>query len=122
MAFSQTPRRFLIGGALGLFASLALGATALAVPIRGTLQLPRNARPLDSDAERENYYWRVWNGVLEPRPEQLDPRHELAVVLTGATEGDPVGCDYALRGGDLTPATIVVKQGTTLRIENHDGC
>jgi hypothetical protein len=133
MALSLTPRRRLganrsrasaplLGASIGLGTLLAALATAHAVPVRGTLEIPRDARPSRSDADLPDHYWRVWNGVLEPRPEQMEPNRELAVVLTGASSGDPVGCEYALSGGDLSPSTLVVKQGTTLRIENRDGC
>jgi hypothetical protein len=133
MALSLKPRRrsghdrghargALLGASIGLVTSLAALATAHAGPVRGTLEIPRDAQPSRADADRPDHYWRVWNGVLEPRPEQLDPSRELAVVLTGAASGEPVGCEYALRGGDLTPSTLVVKQGAELRIENHDGC
>jgi hypothetical protein len=112
----------LLAGSAALVALLAAGATAFAVPVRGTLEIPRDAQPARSEADRPDHYWRVWNGVLEPRPEQMAPNRELAIVLTGGAGGDPVGCEYALHGGALEPSTLVIKQGTTLRIENHDGC
>jgi hypothetical protein len=133
MAFSLTPRRRsgpsrapksapLFGTSIGLVTVLAALGTAHALPVRGTLEIPRDAQPSRSDADLPDHYWRVWNGVLEPRPEQIEPGRELAVVLRGDASGDPVGCEYALRGGDLSPSTLVVKPGTTLRIENQDGC
>ena len=73
-------------------------------------------------AEENQFYWKVWNGVVDPRTPRLDPSRELAVVLTGEGVEEPIGCNYAIRGGGLQPATLVVKAGSALRIENRDGC
>ena len=98
-------------------------ATALAAPIRGTVQMPASSDAASADEEANQYYWKVWNGVVDPGTPRPDPSRELAVVLTGesATE-EPIGCTYAIRGGDLHPSTLVVKAGAALRIENRDGC
>ena len=106
---------------LGLFlGSLALGATAFAVPIRGRVRLPDPAA--EETESNHEFYWRVWNGVVDPRPQQADPARELAVILVGGSLEEPVGCDHFLRGGDLYPRTMVVRPGTALSIENRDGC
>lgn len=107
--------------ALGLLlGSLALGATALAVPIRGRVRLPDP--PPQEDETQHQFYWRVWNGVVDPRPVQADPPRQLAVVLVGGALDEPVGCEHFLRGGDLYPRTMVVRPDTALNIENRDGC
>ncbi len=105
-----------------LAAALLLATTAFAGPVRGSLTVPRDAQPRRSGNEAPDRYWREWNGVLEPRPDVFDPRRELAVVLTGDASGEPIGCAFALSGGDLLPSTMAVRAGTTLRIENRDGC
>ncbi len=133
MAIFQTRRRLvgrnrsraralLLSTTTMLATALALGATAFAGPLRGSVSLPRDAQPQKRAEGSPDHYWRVWNGVLEPRPDAFDPTRELAVVLTGPVSGDPIGCAYALRGGNLLPTTLAVRAKTTLRIENSDGC
>jgi hypothetical protein len=114
--------RLFVGLSGGIAAVLALGATAFAGPIRGSVTVPPDAQPMQRAPSTPDHYWRVWNGVLEPLPEQLDPSRELAVVLTGTVAGEPIGCSHALRGGALSPSTLVVRTESTLRIENYDGC
>lgn len=94
-------------------------ATALAAPVRGSVQMPEGST--EPEAAENSYYWKVWNGVVDPRAPRPDPSRELAVVLTGDVE-EPIGCSYAIRGGNLSPATLVVKAGAAMRIENRDGC
>lgn len=96
-------------------------ATALAAPIRGSVQMPSGSAA-EPASEENTYYWKVWNGVVDPRTPRPDPSRELAVVLTGEGVEEPIGCTYAIRGGDLHPATLVVKAGAAMRIENRDGC
>ena len=98
------------------------GATALAAPIRGSVRMPSDPAPSAVDEEPATYYWKVWNGFLDPRPRRPSPARELAVVLTGGDVDAPIGCTYRIQGGDLLPKTIVTKAGAALRIENRDGC
>lgn len=99
-----------------------VGATALAAPIRGSVRMPSDASAPPTDEGPATYYWKVWNGFLDPRPPRPSPARELAVVLTGGDVEAPTGCTYRIQGGDLLPKTMVVKAGTALRIENRDGC
>ncbi|MFW5921183.1 MAG: hypothetical protein ACOCUS_05030 [Polyangiales bacterium] len=102
---------------------LAFATTAAAVEVRGSLDVPKDLsdQAADEPATHEPY-WEEWNGVLDPKDPTFEPARELAVVLTGSGSADPDGCEYALRGGDFAPRTIVAKGGSTLRIKNTDGC
>jgi plastocyanin len=111
-------------GAILIAAAVALlaVATAAAVPVRGSLEVPRDFTPPEATGAAAGFYWEEWNGVLEPRPRRLDVPRELAVVLLGATDADRPGSTVKLQGGALMPSTMVVQAGTTLRIQNTDGC
>ncbi len=98
------------------------GATALAAPIRGSVRIPSDASTPPVQEGPATYYWKVWNGFLDPRPSRPSPDRELAVVLTGGGVEAPTGCSFRIQGGDLLPKTIVIKAGSALRIENRDGC
>ena len=102
-----------------LFGGLFVASDAAAGPVRGTLGVA--AQRDDSAEDARDYYWKAWNGFLEPRDVRVDPRRELTVVLTGEG-GEPSGCAYRIAGGDLMPRTIVAKVGGEARIENRDGC
>ncbi len=116
-----TPSRRALGFGVALgFVSLLLAVgpgVAQAISVQGTLGLPDS---LGDAAPVPDPYWEVRNGILPTRPDHLDPRRELTVVLRGAEAADEPGCDYGLRGGDLMPRTMIVEAGSTLRITNHD--
>jgi hypothetical protein len=67
-------------------------------------------------------YWEEWNGFLDPGKGAPDPAQVLSVVLRGKGAAQDPGCQYQLRGGTFAPTTMVVAKGSTLRIENTDGC
>lgn len=92
-------------------------SVASAVPVQGTLVLPAS---LGDAAAVPEQYWELRNGILPTRPDGLDARRELTVVLRGDAPAEDPGCDYGLRGGDLMPRTMVVEADSTLRITNHD--
>ena len=94
-------------------------ATALAAQVTGRVRLP-NAPPQEDTPN--TFYWKAWNGFVASPAARLDARREVSVVLTGAGPDEPIGCTYRLSGGDFLPRTLVVKSGSTLRIENQDGC
>lgn len=65
--------------------------------------------------------WELENGVKEVSKAKVAADRELAVVLIGA--GAPVSTDAveaSVSGGELLPATLVLRAGTTLRIRNSD--
>jgi len=111
-----------------LHAGLVLGAALVtvllvshgiagAVPVQGTLGLPAS---LGDAAPVPEQYWELRNGVVPTRPDHLDPRRELTVVLRGDAPAEDPGCQYGFLGGDLMPRTMVVEADSTLRITNND--
>lgn len=123
MKLVHSPRRRQLGAILvSIAAALTAVATASAVPVRGTLQVPREHTPPGQADAPDSFYWEEWNGVLDPRPRRLDVPREIAVVLLGATEGERPDPTVKLEGGALMPATMVVQAGATLRIQNTDPC
>ena len=65
--------------------------------------------------------WELENGVKEVTKARVSAERELAVVLIGA--GAPAANEAVeahVSGGELLPATLVLRSGTTLRIRNSD--
>ena len=106
-----------IAGAL-----VALVGSAAATDVRGSIRVPDDYLPQPSrDAEERAFYWEEWNGFLDPRPRRVDLRREITIGLIGAAApADLQPAVVRLSGGSLSPATIVVAPGTTIRIENRD--
>lgn len=79
-------------------------------------------KPVAPAGERPAYNWELENGFKEVRPDRIDARRELAVVLLG--EGEPLpGLDrleVTFVGGGLLPSTIAVRAGATVLIRNDD--
>jgi hypothetical protein len=106
----------------------ALGALALllvssaAAQVSGKLVLG-GYKPAASDKDaRPSCYWELENGVKEVRPDRVDARRELAVVVTGpgtpAAGSDRVEIPFS--GGSLLPSTVVVRMGSTVLFRNDD--
>jgi plastocyanin len=90
---------------------------ALAVPVRGTLVVPPDAR-----SPEPNGTWRVENGLLPVLPRAPEPRNEAVVIAEG---GPPRGADgppvvVELRGLRLDPRVVVVSAGGTVEFRNTD--
>lgn len=102
---------------LGL-GGFVLATPAAAGPVRGALRIASPTGPVP--APEGDHYWRVPNGFVPVRRPAHDPAREIAVVLTGSSEGEALGCRYGLRGGDFHPNTAVARPGT-IRLQNHDG-
>ena len=104
--------------------TLWAAAAANAGTVRGTLQVPESFAPAAAPSGGPApFYWEEANGFLETRPRRIDPRRALSVVLLGSLgDGEVPSSDFELRGGALLPSTLVVQQGTTLRITNTDAC
>jgi hypothetical protein len=66
-------------------------------------------------------YWELENGFKEVRPDRVDARRELAVVLLGETApSGELRAEVTFSGGGLQPSTIVVRSGTTVLVRNDD--
>lgn len=102
---------------LGSFVSTA----ALAGPVNGSLSVPNGFKAVSPSEGPAAFYWQQWNGVLPPEEDQFDPARHLAVVLVGKGEGAG-DQTYRLYGGDFEHDTMVARVGSTLRIQNTDGC
>jgi hypothetical protein len=64
--------------------------------------------------------WELENGVKEVLPVRVNAARELAVVLLGAGDPKTDHVEVAVSGGELLPATLALRSGTTLRIHNED--
>ena len=106
---------------LSAVALLLLGAgvgAAGAVDVRGEVRSDQASEADAIDAVRTPY-WREWNGFLPPRENKVDVSREVTVALIGnASARDAVTVEFS--GGALSPSTIVVEQGSTLRVRNLD--
>ncbi|MBN1655412.1 MAG: hypothetical protein JXA30_16725 [Deltaproteobacteria bacterium] len=113
---SQFATRWL---ALATVATLASSADALEVD--GKLLVGAYRVPAESASARRSYYWELENGVKEVARSRIDAPRELAVVLLGdnASENGK-RFEVEFYGGSLLPSTIVVRKGSTLRINNKD--
>jgi hypothetical protein len=109
-------------------AALSMLAASAAAQVSGKLLLV-SLEP-SAHATREpagSYNWELENGFKEVRPDRVDARRELAVVLLGDAPGtaaepkeDTTRVEVAFSGGGLLPSTIAVRAGTTLMIRNDD--
>jgi hypothetical protein len=102
--------------ASGLATGLLLVSQASAGDVRGNVRSSEEVRA--SDGVRPPY-WQEWNGFIDPKKPVIDYPREVAAVLVGPVASKDA-VTVALRGGTLTPNTIVVQIGTTLRIRNDD--
>ena len=103
----------------------ALWASALCVALGGASaqtvegSVRSGGSAVTSEDSPATYYWKVWNGAL-PEQRTRDDLSDVLAVLTGKFTGPPIGCKFAFRGGDLSPATIAARTGTSVRVENRD--
>jgi len=110
------------GLTLAALLSLTLPTNALAGDVRGVIEIAPDFHPIEPSLdEPRDHLLEQPNGVVPVAPVRFVAPEELSVVLIGDSAEPPVGCSYALRGGGLTPATMVAKAGTELELENYDG-
>src|SRR5688500_18689736 len=91
---------------LVLSLALATATTAVAVDVRGTLQVAPDygrAAPETDEERRRNHYWDEWNGFLDPAPQRFDAAREVAVVLTGPGELAADQPMFQIANGNLRP-------------------
>lgn len=96
---------------------------ARAGDVRGQIVLGslRDSEQTGAKPPRAAYNWELENGVKEVSKARVAADRELAVVLIGASAPaatEPV--EASVSGGELLPATLVLRSGTTLRIRNSD--
>ena len=99
------------------------GSTLHAGDVRGQMVLGslKEAAQANPKPPRAACNWELENGVKEVSKARVAADRELAVVLIGA--GSPVAnepMEASVSGGELMPATLVLRAGTTLRIRNSD--
>jgi hypothetical protein len=79
-------------------------------------------KPAPAASERPAYNWELENGFKEVKPDRVEAKRELAVVLLG--DGEPLpGLDrleVTFYGGSLLPATIAARTGATVLLRNDD--
>jgi hypothetical protein len=104
-----------------LLAAVCLAAASAAAQVSGKLVLGAYKPAPPPASKRPAYNWELENGFKEVRPDRLDARRELAVVLLGG--GEAKGLDrveVTFSGGGLMPSTIVCRSGATLLVRNDD--
>lgn len=104
--------------AAALVTSLLLASQVSAGDVRGTVRSSETVKSKGIEAVRAPY-WQEWNGFIDPKKPGLDYAREVSAVLIGAV-GTKDATTVVLRDGQLTPSTVVVQVGTTLRIRNDD--
>jgi hypothetical protein len=102
-------------------ALVAIAATSAAArDLEGKLVLGAYKPPPEPQT-CQSYYWELENGVKEVTRDQVDAPRELAVVLLGDDAFDgKQRVEIEFSGGSLLPSTVVVQEGSTLRIHNKD--
>jgi hypothetical protein len=101
-----------------LLAMLGVAASAFAVDVKGSVRTSEEPRHDPIHATRAPYF-QEWNGFIEPKKKSVDLAREVACVLIGA-ESMKDATLAQLKDGTLTPSTLVMQAGTTLRIRNED--
>jgi hypothetical protein len=101
---------------LALAGAVLMSAHALAVDVRGNVKGEKKAKPIETVRAP---YWREWNGFIEPKKATVDLTREVAVVLVG-NESMKDAVSVTLQDGTLSPSTIVMQQGSALRVRNDD--
>lgn len=99
-------------------ACVLLTSQVRAVDVRGTVRTSEEPKIRTIEAVRPPY-WQEWNGFIDPKKPAFDYPREVSAVLIGTSDTRDA-TTVVLRQGALTPSTIVVQQGTTLRVRNED--
>lgn len=106
-------------GVLGLAVCGAalVSAHALAVDVRGSVK-SGDSKSKPAETVRVPY-WREWNGFIEPKKSAGDLSREVAVVLIG-NEAMKDAVTVTMQDGTLSPSTVVMQKGSSLRVRNDD--
>lgn len=112
-------RAWFVRAVLGLV--MVGGAASAWAQVSGKLLLAAY-KPAPPPPSRPSSYWELENGFKEVKPDRISPKRELAAVLLG--EAAPVAgserVEIPWSGGNLLPATIAVRVGTTILFRNDD--
>jgi plastocyanin len=101
-----------------LVGALGIAASAFAVEVKGTVRTSEEPKHDPIQATRAPYF-QEWNGFIEPKKKSVDLTREVACVLIGA-EAMKDATLAQLKDGTLSPSTLVMQVGTTLRVRNED--
>lgn len=111
-----------VGADFAASGHVPFGRIAHAGDVRGQMVLGSLREQVDATKPpRAACNWELENGVKEVSKARVAADRELAVVLIGA--GAPAATEpveASVSGGELMPATLVLRTGTTLRIRNSD--
>lgn len=109
----------LMVGCTALWVSTLYARHASATDVKGNVSV-RSSGAARPPAPTRGTYVREWNGFLQPKEARLDVRAHVAVVLIGqmggARETQAILCEQ----GAISPATLVVQAGTSVRVQNND--
>jgi hypothetical protein len=111
-------RRLFCAGSAALAMAVLTHPRAQAGDVKGSVRSDEAQKAKATEAVRAPYF-QEWNGFIDPKKGGVDYAREVAVVLVGA-ESTKDATVVSLQNGTLTPSTIVVQQGTALRIRNQD--
>jgi len=114
----RNTRALRYGALLTLIAGAGLSSGADATDVKGSVRAMGDAKAAPESGVRPAY-WQEWNGFIEPKKPQVDLSREVAVVLIGAAPMRDAA-NVVLRDGQLTPSTVVMQAGTSLRVRNED--
>lgn len=101
-----------------LTAGLLCTSAAQAGDLKGSVRANEEVKLKSVEGVRAPY-WQEWNGFIDPKKASFDYAREVSAVLVGP-QPTKDAVTVVLKNGTLTPSTIVVQIGTTLRIRNDD--
>ena len=109
-----------VGLLLALCVCSVPSQSVLASEVKGQLVMGAVRPRVAAKAPRQAFNWELENGVKEVLPERTSPR-ELAIVLLGSAAPSGDGrLEVSFNGGTLSPSTLAVRVGATVRIRNDD--
>jgi hypothetical protein len=108
---------------IALLACSAVGGSALAADVRGTVQGLDTLQPAAAPevTGRRLFYWEEPNGAIDVRRPHALADVDVAVVLSGegvAEARQPVS--VPITGGRCRPGTVVLAPNAVLRLQNQD--
>jgi plastocyanin len=115
---SKRRLRFATAKVLALSAGLWFTSEVRAGDVKGSVRASEEVKLKTVEGVRAPY-WQEWNGFIDPKKASFDYAREVSAVLIGPV-GSKDAVTVVLKNGTLTPSTVVVQHGTTLRIRNED--